>query len=369
MKLKKISIIISAALLFTPILGQAENASKATPQKTQEKVAPKTPAVKPTVTVTKPTTKPVSEKSIDELLNFIPADVATINGEVRVKRADIVNIFKPQLQQAMAQGMDIPQKEVQHFARNLAQNMTTQFVLADYVQKNGFKIDYEAAEKMLDTYKEKMGEETFNKMLKQQNMDYETFVKRIAEMNTIKAWQDAEVAKIPEPADKEMKDFYEKNKQTFVTPETYSASHILVKFSSSTPSEKEEKDALVKIKAIKKQLDDGTDFAKLAEEKSDCPSGKQGGSLGEFPAGRMVPEFEAALKDMKEGDISDPVKTQFGYHIIKAGPKSPAGTETYDEAKEQISEKIKQEEIKNYMEKRIDEIVKAADVKILIPES
>ncbi|WOF16166.1 peptidylprolyl isomerase [Methanoplanus sp. FWC-SCC4] len=82
------------------------------------------------------------------------------------------------------------------------------------------------------------------------------------------------------------------------------ASHILVK------SEAEAKEILEKIKA-------GDNFENLAKKTSNCPSGKKGGGLGWFGKGMMVKEFEDACFNAKEGDILGPVKTQFGYHIIK----------------------------------------------------
>ena len=82
------------------------------------------------------------------------------------------------------------------------------------------------------------------------------------------------------------------------------ASHILVK------TEQE-------IKAIKAELDSGKSFEALAREKSICPSKKDGGNLGWFTHGMMVREFEKAAFSMKKGQVSQPVKTQFGWHLIK----------------------------------------------------
>ena len=82
------------------------------------------------------------------------------------------------------------------------------------------------------------------------------------------------------------------------------ASHILVKKLSIA-------------KEIKERINEGEDFSKLALQFSDCPSKKKGGDLGFFKRGDMVKEFENAVYSMKVGDISDPIKTQFGYHIIK----------------------------------------------------
>jgi len=82
------------------------------------------------------------------------------------------------------------------------------------------------------------------------------------------------------------------------------AGHILVKT-------KEEIDKIVK------ELKEGYDFRKLAMLKSTCPSGKRGGDLGWFGRGKMVREFELAAFSLKKGEVSDPVKTQFGWHVIK----------------------------------------------------
>lgn len=86
--------------------------------------------------------------------------------------------------------------------------------------------------------------------------------------------------------------------------ETLKARHILV------PHEYEAKDLLRKI-------EEGKSFEELARDFSHCPSAKSGGSLGEFPRGRMVPSFEKALLKLNPGEISPPVKTQFGYHLIQ----------------------------------------------------
>jgi len=83
------------------------------------------------------------------------------------------------------------------------------------------------------------------------------------------------------------------------------ASHILVK------SEKEALD-------LKQQIENGADFAALAKKHSSCPSGRQGGALGEFGRGDMVPEFDRVVfGDLPVGQVSEPVKTQFGYHLVR----------------------------------------------------
>jgi peptidyl-prolyl cis-trans isomerase C len=88
-----------------------------------------------------------------------------------------------------------------------------------------------------------------------------------------------------------------------------SARHILV----ATQEECED---------IKKQIENGADFAELAKERSQCPSGKQGGDLGEFSPGQMVKEFDQVVFTEEIGKVCGPVQTQFGYHLIEITARS-----------------------------------------------
>ena len=104
--------------------------------------------------------------------------------------------------------------------------------------------------------------------------------------------------------DADVKAFFEANKENFKQEVTATASHILVEDMETANQ------ALEEIKA-------GLSFADAAAKYSTCPSKEQGGQLGEFSPGRMIPEFEAVAFSMKPGEISDPVETQFGVHIIE----------------------------------------------------
>lgn len=127
--------------------------------------------------------------------------------------------------------------------------------------------------------------------------------------------------------EQEMKDFYEAQKQHFYGEEKVSAKHILVK---------EEADANELLELIK----NGKSFEEAAQECSTCPSGSRGGDLGEFGRGQMVKEFEEAAFNAEIGELVGPVKTQFGYHLIKVENKKEASTVPFEEVKEQIKQMI-----------------------------
>ena len=97
------------------------------------------------------------------------------------------------------------------------------------------------------------------------------------------------------------------------------ASHILLMYQGSARSTatRSKQDALTQIQQIKQEIDGGADFATLAGQHSDCPSGKSGGDLGRFGRGQMVGAFEDAAFGMNVGDMSDVIETDFGYHLIR----------------------------------------------------
>jgi len=97
------------------------------------------------------------------------------------------------------------------------------------------------------------------------------------------------------------------------------ASHILLmhRGSSRSSATRSKEEAQQQITSIKQQLDGGADFAQLAAQHSDCPSGKQGGDLGAFGHGQMVKPFEDTAFGLEVGATSDVVETDFGYHIIR----------------------------------------------------
>jgi parvulin-like peptidyl-prolyl isomerase len=104
-----------------------------------------------------------------------------------------------------------------------------------------------------------------------------------------------------------------------IMPDTVGAAHILLMYAGgerSTASRSKE-EAASEIAVLQAQIVEGADFAALAQEHSDCPSGQSGGDLGTFPRGAMVPEFDEAAFSMDVGEISDIIETAFGYHLIK----------------------------------------------------
>ena len=150
--------------------------------------------------------------------------------------------------------------------------------------------------------------------------------------------------------DKDAEDYYNQNKSRFMTEESVNASHILV------DSEEKALEILTRIKAGE------ISFEQAAMESSSCPSKANGGSLGDFGRGQMVPEFDTAVFAMEVGEITDsPVKTQFGYHLIKLNAKNAAEEMPFAEIAPEIKNALLQEKQRAAYESKINQL------KILYP--
>lgn len=143
----------------------------------------------------------------------------------------------------------------------------------------------------------------------------------------------------------EISQYYAEHKDMFKTPETVSARHILFKLTDKA-SDEEVAAAKKTAETVMNQAKAGEDFATLAKTHSSCPSKEKGGDLGSFTREQMVKPFSDAAFKMKVGDISEPVRTQFGWHIIKVEAHNPEATKTLEEATPQITETLQLQKAK-----------------------
>jgi len=143
-------------------------------------------------------------------------------------------------------------------------------------------------------------------------------------------------------SDEELRKYYDEHKQDY---NTIRARHILIRYKGSRvplkPNQKDltEEEALAQAQDIRKRLAAGADFAQVAQQESDDPgSAAKGGDLGEFHKGMMVAPFDDAASTLPVGEISEPVKTPYGYHIIQVQSRE---AKTFEEVKDEIDKKLK----------------------------
>ena len=151
-------------------------------------------------------------------------------------------------------------------------------------------------------------------------------------------------------SEEEKINYFENNKEQFKKSETANAKHILV------DNEEKAKELLEKINS------DEITFEECAKKHSTCPSNTQGGDLGEFGKGQMVKEFEDAVFSMKENEVCGPIKTQFGYHIIKLVKINPSISYSYEEVSQNIEQMLTQQKQQKLFDSKLKELyLKYAD--------
>ncbi len=160
-----------------------------------------------------------------------------------------------------------------------------------------------------------------------QEEDFRNEMKKVEE-NVLKQYVINKIITSVKLTEEEKRAFFEAQKQNFSKPETACAKHILV------DSEEKANDILGKINA------GDVSFEDAAKEHSSCPSKNNGGDLGTFGRGQMVPEFENAVFNMNKGEVTGPVKTQFGYHLIKLEDKNESSIPEYDEVAEEVGKTL-----------------------------
>jgi len=162
------------------------------------------------------------------------------------------------------------------------------------------------------------------------------------------------LARYQRVSDEEIASSYERNKEAYTRPEQVMARHILVRLEEEAPAEVE-KEARDKIDKALERLEQGESFAAVAKDMSEGPSSDQGGDLGWFGRGDMVPDFEDKAFSLEPGDVSSGVRTRFGLHVIKVEDKREAGYRPLEQVRPQIRQQIAEDKAADRLEDMLDQ--------------
>jgi peptidyl-prolyl cis-trans isomerase C len=163
--------------------------------------------------------------------------------------------------------------------------------------------------------------------------------------------------------------FYDKNPDQFKQPETVRASHILIRVTADA-SDTVKKEKRTQIDSVRTLVKNGEKFADVAKKFSEDPSSAvNGGDLGFFGRGQMVPEFDTAAFSLKTNEISEVITTQFGYHVLMVTDRKPAQTIPFDQVKEDLAKYLKQRKGADITRDQVASLRKAAKIEILLPEA
>ncbi|HHT9153478.1 MAG TPA: peptidylprolyl isomerase [Candidatus Hypogeohydataceae bacterium YC40] len=258
--------------------------------------------------------------------------IATVNGE---------KIYSQEVDKKLDRYKDLDPSMLPVVKKEIVERMVIQHLIVQFLKKEGGNSVSQEVEKTVSNIRDRMkgnpttAGSTLEELLESQDTNLDEFKASLGLRLYFEKAAD----------DKTINDYFLKNKDTY-SGEMVRASHILVK-TNPMESPEELNKAKQKIESIKKELDNGADFAELAKKYSDCPSSERGGDIGYFPRkGQVLEAFAATAFALKPGQISGPVKTEVGYHIIKVADRKAV---TYDDVKEQVKE--------DYIEDQTDKLI------------
>ncbi|KKL87876.1 hypothetical protein LCGC14_1930320 [marine sediment metagenome] len=281
--------------------------------------------------------------------------IATINDE-DILRLELDKILEKVKGKVSRSRLHIVEKQI-------LDDLITQLLLKQFIKKEGIHVELSRIEDEIGKFRENLKknpdtrDKTLETLLEEQGGSVEELRVALDISFSIDAYLDRTV---PE---ERIKEYFTNNIGNF-NGETVTASHILID-TRKIKEEEELDEAKKKVEKIKEELDQGADFAKLAEENSDCPSARTGGQLGTFGRSEMVKEFTDTAFAMDINNISEPLKTQFGYHIIKVTDKQEGKDVTFEDLKDQVKIALYNEKTVNL----IQELTKNADTQILLKET
>jgi peptidyl-prolyl cis-trans isomerase C len=292
----------------------------------------------------------------------LPEVIARVNGEA-VKKEDFERMLKTIEARA---GQPIPVERRDEILRGALDQLITYTLLSQESKSRGVKVEATEIDAKMGQLKSQFpNEAAFEKALKDRGMTAESLRKDAYVDLSVTKLMDAEVATLPGPSDAEAKDFYDKNQDKFKEEEQVRASHILVKVDEKADAATRQK-ARAKIDGVLKQVKAGGDFAKLAQANSDDGSASQGGDLNYFNKGTMVPAFDKVAFELKPGQVSDIVETQFGYHIVKVVDRKSGRTVPFEEAQGKIKDFLTGQKKQQHADTFIEGLKKKSKIEVLI---
>jgi peptidyl-prolyl cis-trans isomerase C len=216
------------------------------------------------------------------------------------------------------------------------ENLINQSLLLGEAEKQGIQPE----QKVLDArYAEVSGRfsspEEFQSAMTSMGLSKEAFRDQIKQDLKIESLLDGQLKEVKKVTEEDVSVFYRDHPESFRSGEQVRASHILMRV-EATATEEDRSQKRLELAGLKGQIEKGADFGQLASDHSDCPSKARGGDLGYFERGKMVKPFEDAAFEMKVGDVSEIVETQFGYHLIKVTDHQDPKTAPFEEVKAQI---------------------------------
>ncbi len=307
--------------------------------------------------------QPVAPPAVKPVPATLPEVLARVNGEA-VSKAEFEAAVR-MLESRAGQG--IPFEKRDEVYRQVLDQLVGYKLLVQETRARKLAVADAEVDAQIGQIRQRFpSEDAFTKALAEQKVTLEKLKADTKTQMLIAKIIDTEVTPKISVTDKDIDAFYQQNQQRFNQPEAVRASHILIRFPANADAAAK-KQARDKADEILKKLKAGGDFAALAKENSqDQGSAATGGDLGFFPQGQMVPAFDSVAFELKPGQMSGVVETQFGYHIIKVVERRPARLVPLAEVRNDISQFLTQQQQQQMAQAFVDQLKAKAKIEILI---
>jgi peptidyl-prolyl cis-trans isomerase C len=293
-----------------------------------------------------------------------PEDIAAKVNGVPISAGDMNRSFEAHVQVPYSAVQEDPRaKEVM---RQILDNLIDRELLLQQAKSLKMSVPSQQVDAQMQQLVQRFpSQEAFEQALTAQNFSLETVKKDVEGQLLRQQLVKKEVLDKVNVSARDVQTYYDKNKAKYVEEEQIRARHILIRVpQEASPTD----DAKLKGKAddVLKRAKKGEDFAVLAKELSDDGSKENGGDLGFFPRGRMVAAFEEAAFALQPGQMTEIVRTEFGYHIIKVEEHKAGRALPFDEAKEQVKEDLTREQTYERYQQYVAQLRNKAKVEVLL---
>ena len=289
--------------------------------------------------------------------------VAIVEGE-EIPRAAFNRAYRQTLERYGRANREVKPALRERLTDNIVGRLVDQAIVDRQARTMGITLDAEVVSQKWATHKTRYGsDEAFRAFLERAGTSEADLQERFRD-NLLREALFAAVARDVDLSGQEVRDFYDKNRARYEQPEMVRARHILIRVpqgaDEETVQQKRKQARKIRAQAARK----GADFSALAAKFGEDPTKDRGGDLGWFPRGRMVKAFEDVVWKLKKGQISKPVKTQFGFHIIEKLERRKASTRSFEEVHEQIEQALIARKRNEMIRSSFDTWKKEADVEI-----
>ena len=265
---------------------------------------------------------------------------ARVNGSI-ITYQDLDSEFRARAQVSFETVQDDPRAQAAR--KQLLEHLIDEQLLLAEAERQKLQVTTAMVDERYDNIRSRFpSEEAFNQALSSSGITAQKLKVNIRQGLLRQQVIDQEVFQKVSVSPEELRSFFREHKDDYVQEEAVHARHILFRVAADASPEDDQK-AKARAMAVLAKAKKGDDFAKLAQEFSEGPTKDTGGDLGYFSRGKMLKPFEDAVFKLKVGEISDPVRTTFGYHIIKVEDRKEAKRLTYEEAEGQVRERVTEE--------------------------